>query len=289
MTTGRPAPPVALELVRADDFEPELARTQQDLARLERELAIAESAAEEAEREVAGVPDDAALHDWVSAQLDRFLEQLRMQHGAEMQQLLDDAHARAAACVQRAQSDADLVLSYAHANLAARNAAIGRSGSGSPASDPSPSVAWRADEPVIVAPNGGQTPAPASVVIPTSTGPVAPEHLAFAPAMTATPVPDAPTPIAPMLDAGSTVVAPNAPPDAFVGSTLTPSAPAFVTAPSVGGGDGDAADPPHDRDFWKGPDPAAGKESLIRRLPMFAILQVVAVVIVLAVVLLRIG
>jgi hypothetical protein len=291
MTDPRPAPPLAVDVVPAHEFDELIARAQKDVARLEREHTIAEAAAIAAERHVSDVPDDPELHDWAEAQLERFVAGLRAEHDAEMDAVLESARDRAATCVERADLEADLVVSYARATIDARGDAppVGSA----PISDPSAPVVWRADAERVAALTFAPASSPSTA--PPPPAPVVPPAPAASPAIVAPAV---------SVEGSASPWAPSASPSASPWSELAADqeispaessgvqeqakddAPAPV--PTNGSGGGGTSTAP-DREFWKEPESAAPKRSLLKRLPMFAILQVVGVVIVLVVVLMRIG
>jgi hypothetical protein len=274
LTDGHPALPNPVELLSGPEVDDLLARTQQDLARLERERQIAETAAIEAEQAVDGVPDDPPLHEWTSAQLDRFIEQLRTEHEVEMQGILDGARARARTLLDRAQTEADLVLSYARANVGARSAPAVSPHEPETAAD---ELAWRADGPdtATIPPRVTAMPAAAPSAPPEVTALVTPEHAPFVP-----------PPIADVVAVDDAPASRAEPVEDEHGMHGDADGSFAALAPAPPGGD-DA--PPAEPQFWKGPEEPKQKRRAIHRLPMFAIVQVIAVIIVLVVVLLRIG
>ena len=296
MTDPLPAPPSAVDVVPTEEFDELIARTQKDLARLEREHTIAEAAAIAAERSVSDVPDDPELTDWAEAQLDRFVAGLRAEHDAEMEAVLAAARDRAAACIERAEHEADLVLSYARATVDARSGA----GSVGPAPVSGP-VVWRrrcgrgrahdgrpgaAVEPCSdpgtthrddCTGAGGERCRTAGSRDRRAGGERCGRGFAVRPERASECVPW--TDLAADQD-----IAPAERPAAD--DPVKQAAPALVSTTGADGG-GTPAGP--DREFWKEPESQAPKRGLFKRLPMFAILQVVGVVIVLIVVLLRIG
>jgi hypothetical protein len=111
----KPPVPTPLDVVSADEARSVISDMQRRLGELEREKAAAEHAAASAERRAGAEPVDPGMRAWEEHQLERFRAHLRAEHEVEMQALLDAAQRRAAACVEQAQRDADLIVSYTEA------------------------------------------------------------------------------------------------------------------------------------------------------------------------------
>src|SRR5689334_15511600 len=107
--------PSPVDLVPAATVETIVAETQRELTAREEERITAEAAADAAERAAAGGAGDLAFQQWMTAHLDRFVTLLRDEHDREMRSMVDGAERRAQACIERAQVDADMLTSYAHA------------------------------------------------------------------------------------------------------------------------------------------------------------------------------
>ncbi|HZP30908.1 MAG TPA: hypothetical protein VFC99_18310, partial [Acidimicrobiia bacterium] len=202
--------PAPVDVVPAAAVESIITETQRDLVARDEERVAAEAAADAAERAATGRATDPAFHAWVATHVDRFAQTLRDEHEAEMRSLLEAAQRRARACVERAQVDADVLLSYAQA--------LGGRGGAAPA-------------PVPTAPGAPATP------IGTTASTAAPEAEALPPLVwrpSETHVETPPPPAPPAFTAPDPVVAPPAPvvvpPAPPV--VVTPPAPVVVTPPA---------------------------------------------------------
>ena len=296
--------PSRVDLVPAEAVESIMADTQRELGGLDSERATAEAAADEAERQATSGAGDPAFHAWVAGHADRFVQSLRDEHENEMRSLLETAQRRARACVERAHVDADMLITYASALR------------GSPA-PPAPPLEVRVPEPAPPPPEVQAPEPPAPPVftqpvapVPVFTPPDAPEpgHLVWRPDETPTPAP-APVPIV-QVPVVPVVVAPVAP-------ASVPDAPVVVDTPVVAEPVAEVAAPPVAMTAPPPPPPDAPSVALpapvpaaepqpeapaenadgrvaklkakVGQLPTFAILQVLAVIIVLIIVLIRIG
>jgi hypothetical protein len=325
--------PAPVDLVPAATVEALMADTQRDLAAREDERVAREATADAAERAAIGRAADPVFHSWVATHVDRFAQLLRDEHEVEMRSLLDAADRRARACIERAQVDADVLLSYAqalgggvspalaaappavatHVPLARPTTAPPPSPAPSPEPVPEPALpplVWRPSEtqveeappvpphaePVVevadplVAPPPPSTPPvvdkPPVLVVPPAPRLVdAPPVLVVPPAPVVVPAPQ------PVVVAAPPVVVPVA-----AAPTVEPSEPPPPPPPVAAAVDsGDAAPRPEAATDSATPAPAAKTSSvdklkgLVHDLPTFAILQVLAVIVVLIIVLIRIG
>jgi hypothetical protein len=337
--------PAPVDLVPAATVEALMADTQCDLAAREDERVAREATADAAERAAIGGAADPVFHSWVATHVDRFAQLLRDEHEVEMRSLLDGAERRARACIERAQVDADVLLSYAQAlgggdspalaaappagatqvPLAPPTTALLPSPAPSPEPVPEPALpplVWRPSEtqveeappppppaaeavvvevaaPVEEPPPAPSTPpvveAPPVLVVPPAPRLVdAPPVLVVPPAPVVVPAPP-PVVVAPPPFVAPVVAAPTEPPPPPppVAASGAPPAGDAIVATAVDSDD--AAPKPEAAADGATPTPAAKTSSvdklkgLLHDLPTFAILQVLAVIVVLIIVLIRIG
>jgi hypothetical protein len=338
--------PAPVDLVPATTVEALMADTQRDLAAREAERVAREATADAAERAAIGGAADPVFHAWVATHVDRFAQLLRDEHEVEMRSLLDAADRRARACIERAQVDADVLLSYAQAlggggspalaaappavatNVPLAPPATAQPSSPVPSPEPVPEPAlpplvWRPSETQVEeAPLPASPPAAEPVVVEVAAPVEEPPPPPWTPPVVEAPpvlvVPPAPR----LVDAPPVLVVPPAPvvvpapPPVVVAPPPVVVAPPPVVAPVVAApmvepseppppppppppvaaavDSGDAAPKPEAADGAT-PAPAAKTSSmdklkgLVHDLPTFAILQVLAVIVVLIIVLIRIG
>jgi hypothetical protein len=332
--------PSPVDIVPASTAEAIVAETQRELTAREEERLAAEAAADAAERGAAGGAGDLAFHEWMTAHLDRFVTLLRGEHDGEMRSMVDGAERRARACIERAQVDADMLTSYAHAlrGTAAHSAPLGIGAGPAGAAqivadvEPVAPLVWRPSETHIDVPAAPPRPDPSvpfvaaaapAVVVPAAppvvVPPAPPVTVPPAPAVTVPPAPVVPQPPAPVVAAVPVVVPPPAPvvaPPPLEASIVTgevPVVPAVAVAdaagvppaPPVGAPPTLAPEPPPPPPpappvaDAPAPVPAVGEakdqsraaklKEFVHGLPTFAILQVLAVIVVLIIVLIRIG
>jgi hypothetical protein len=200
----KPSPPTPVDVVSAQEVNGLISETERQLAALEAERAEAETAAAWAERRARAEPLDPELHQWAAEQLNRFLDQLRTEHEAEMRVLLSTAEARARQCVAHARSEADFIISYARAITETRRADASEQSASTAASvfhsgptpEARPPVTAAATEPIPLAPSlldAADDPPPVAPTGPVQvlTPPVGPTpHPVAAPAPAPSEVPD---------------------------------------------------------------------------------------------------
>jgi hypothetical protein len=273
MTEVRVAPPEPVELVSAEVVEALVARTRQELALLERELADANAAADATEARALAEGADERSTNWTMVQLQRFLNGLRDKLDLEVQAISEVAHHRAERRVAEAHAQAELMMRLATEDAAA------------PSVQPVPDareLAWAdryADLPEATTPLSS---APAPIPQPE------PKFLPVTPIVaTAAPVVVAPPLVA--VPAMALYEPPAPPPAAPDATTEFPVPPAPVidaggfTDPMSSGPDATVAG----ADFWTQAE--APKRKGLRRIPLAAVLQVLAVLLILVIILLRLS
>jgi hypothetical protein len=274
MTASRLDPPQALDLVPAEQVRDIIANTDSELSELERSAEFAHDAAERAERAISEAGLDPESSAWTMVRLQRFLAGLR----------------------DEAQRDVETMLELARHQARIRSNEVG-------ASRDVPRPVVRAAAPVVPAP-APVAPSPAPVAAPVAP-PVAVSPPVEAPA--AAGVTPAPGPAGPAASAAVAVPVaepaceepgvPLAPePEAAPHLTLVTPAPVVPTAPAPAqpvAAAPTATQQPLPRPAATQPTPAASapaaKPGLLRRLPISAILEVVAVLLILVFILLRLS
>lgn len=272
MTPSRLAPPEPVDLVPADEVSELIAAADRDLTELELRVEQATAAADEAEGWVRESGVDEQASTWTLVRLQRFVTDLREEADRDAHDVIEVATHRAA-----------LRHSQAQAEIARLDRKPADDGSAGP---------FTIEMPFAVAPYRiGVPPVPEPAPAQDAA------DIAAAPVMFVAPVaPDAPaTPVAPVgFLPGANVdeelheaaaVAAAAAPVAVVDPLVEPApAPAVAEAPPSAPGHGGA----ETADFWP-PEPATTARQRRFRLPLSAILEVAAVVLILVFILLRLS
>jgi hypothetical protein len=109
MATLRITPPTAVELIPGDEVAELIAETDRRLASLEREVAAATGVADDAERRAAAEGVDGPTSTWAIVRLQRFLDDLREEAERDAQTVLNAARKGAQTRVEAARAGATQV------------------------------------------------------------------------------------------------------------------------------------------------------------------------------------
>jgi hypothetical protein len=315
----RLTPPEPLELVPADEVHAMIASTDRELAMLEREAAAACGAADEAEARAREAGVDGRASAWAMVRMQRFLDGLRGEADREVNEVLDVARARARARIDDAHAEAAVIRGDTNSGTPPREGSRGTPDPrheperGSPGADldeqaaaPVPSIGSAAvatlasvETDALVEPASEVEPIPGPE--PTPWVPIAPVVVA-APATEPAVVDHAPSagedadnheasaaetddPDTTMPATAVDAIAP-ADADAITWNAIAPAI-ATETVTEITPAASDPLTEKPQVDFWQEPPPKSKKGW--RRIPVSAVLEVLAVLLILVFILLRLS
>jgi len=314
--------PEPVDLVSAEEVNATIAQIDRDLSDLERRADEASTRADIAESRAAELGIDGKASTWAMVRLQRFLDGLRAENDHDIDEMLDVAKARAAARLEEADAAAIAIMRPGAVGREPRNGTSANNGAATAPTPVAPTPVASAapvvppalldvEDPAIASmsaiafdqdsASAGVVDAPPIAVAPVAVAPVVvapvPEPVVEAPAPVAAapaPVIEAPAPAA----AAPVIVAPVVvPPGATEAvTTETPdAAPTAEPSPAVHTTPATVADPMTEpapsadaQEFWPEAE-APKKKGFLRRIPVSAILEILAVVLILVFILLRLS
>jgi hypothetical protein len=311
-TGGRLSPPEPFEIVSASEVREIIEATDRELSELETRAADATTAADAAERRARDADADNATATWAMVRLQHFLDNLRAENARDIEIILDVADQRARLRRDEARAEVERIRERALAvtpepELSREPALLDTHEPprpetvvvAAPLPPPPPEADLRPDvesEPPAPEPEPVETLdpgqiaayAPPTVPLPSSGNGSTPEHV-----LTTTALAD---PLSTDVWAKPAVATVGA--LAVPAPAAAPAVPAEAPAPAPAqvpdatqALDGSApASPSTEQEFWpQQAEPAAKKRSFLKRIPVSAVLEVLAVILILVFILLRLS